>query len=179
VVCSPDSLDFYDGRYPDASKRPALSIFFASVPVLDGQSVTLEDDYRYNGDAVNASEARVAGCESVRESSLSVVDGGVTRQGVAAAVACLAVAAVAAGVAVTMYRERPRAASQARARASSRGRAASHAHGGAARSRGASVSTDTQSDTLSTVCATDADADADATETQPLFASSAPSFHEE
>jgi hypothetical protein len=41
------------------------------------------------------------------------------------------------------------------------------------------VSTDTQSDTLSTVCATDADADADATETQPLFASSAPSFHEE
>jgi hypothetical protein len=41
------------------------------------------------------------------------------------------------------------------------------------------VSTDTQSDTLSTVCGTDADADADATETQPLFASSAPSFHEE
>ena len=116
VVCSPDSLDFYDGRYPDASKRPALSIFFASVPVLDGQSVTLEDDYRYNGDAVNASEARVGGCESVRDSSLSVVDGGVTRQGVAAAVACLAVAAVAAGVAVTMYRERPRAASQARSR---------------------------------------------------------------
>ncbi len=119
ACCSPDSIDFFDGRYYDPLLRPSLSITFGNVGVK-GQSVDTTDDYyEYYGDVSNNFVGSGGGggggtSGSTADSSTSFVGGGgVSARGAVGVVAAVGIALVAAGIAVHSYRRQQRLAVKA------------------------------------------------------------------